>query len=443
MYEILDNWKRTHRIGELGRPRKRQEICLMGWVDEKVVAEKEIELILKDCTGVERIILRNDKTSTEMLEKIMKVTPESVVGISGVVERQWSFGLEVTLKGFKIFNLARQPFPLDRGALDIASVKLLPKRHLTLRSPVMTTILKLRANILKAIRDFSYLNGFVEFPSQTIALATDPGVRTANLFTLPEYHKSPYVLSASAQLYKQAALVPLDTTYTISPALRAEQTEAKITGRHLSDFWELDVEIAFADYNDAMSVAEQLIQYIISYINDNCANYLGKLKRKIVNPDIPFKKITYEEAVRKAHELGIETKEGDEISWEAEEALSCQFKDPFWVTDYPTTARAWYYRQDLNNKRFAKTMDLIYPEGYGEGITGGEREYNYETLIRRIKEHGDDPDRYEWYVEMFKYGMPPSAGFGMGIERFVRWICGLKYVWEATMFPRVPGVLSP
>jgi asparaginyl-tRNA synthetase len=432
-------------VGELLKKLKiGEDLCLMGWISKKVITNETIELELRDVTGKGVLILDRNLMSREVLEKIKSITIESTVGIKGKVFGIDQKGIKVEAPLLKVFNLAHEPYPIDREDPDLSSINLLPKRHLVIRfSSKMKNILKVRNEIIKSIRNFLNENGFIEFPSPVIQWATDPGVRTAHLLTIPDFRETPYVLASSAQLYKQAAITLIDRAFTITPALRSERTVAKLTGRHLSDFLELDVEMAFGTYEDIMNIAECMIQRVILDVKEKCKEELKNLKRKLQVPEIPFKKITHREAVQKARELGIETKEDEEISWEAEASISRLYKDPIWVVDYPTPSRAWYYRQDLDNPKIVRTMDLLYPEGYGEGITGGEREYDYETLIRRIKESGDDPRRYEWYVEMFKYGMPPSAGFGLGIERLTRYICGLKYVWETVMFPRVPGIISP
>lgn len=447
MYETIGNWKCTHTISKLPeRSKLGEELCLMGWISKKTVINDIVRLELRDSTGSMVLVLDRNLTKREVFEKIKSVTIESVIGIKGKTIEISQKEIKIKDFFFKIFNLAHEPYPINRGNLDLSSVDLLPKRHLVIRSnSKMKDILKIRIEVIKSIRDFLSENGFMEFPSPTIQWATDPGVRTAHLLTMPDFRETPYVLASSAQLYKQAALTVIDKAFTIAPGLRSERTVAKLTGRHLSDFYELDVEVAFATYGDIMNIVEGMIQKAILGVKDNCEKEFKNLNRDILAlaPKVPFKKITHEEAIKKAYDLGVETGENQEISWEAEARISRLYEDPFWVIDYPTPSRAWYYRQDLENPKITKSMDLLYPEGYGEGITGGEREYDYETVVRRIKESGDNPKVYEWYVEMFKYGMPPSAGFGLGIERLVRFICGLKYIWETTMFPRVPGIISP
>jgi len=201
--------------------------------------------------------------------------------------------------------------------------------------------------------------------------------------------------------------------------------------------------MAYENYDYIMGFAEDMIDYVLTSIEKECKKELKKLNIKSKRIKTPFKRITHNEAIKIAMRYGVNTEDGNDISWDAEKVISEELKEPLWIIDYPIKSRAWYYRQDLDNPEIVKTMDLLYPEGYREGVTGGEREYDYETLIRRINEKNESPDMYKWYLDMFKYGMPPSAGFGLGIERLVRWILNLKYIWETNMFPRVPGIISP
>ncbi len=392
-YETLDDWKRSSLVIES----KQGKVFLMGWVDRIISSRGKSKIFLRDQSGVRKFHIKN--IAKRNLIKLKKLTPESVIALKGKLREDSVLSLEEG--GIKIFNLSHKPLPYSKNTLDIASIKMLPKRQFVIKSPNMTNILRLRSSVLSLIREFMQKENLVEFSSQTISLVTDPGVRTANLFTLPDYQRTNYVLSSSAQLYKQAALIPLDKAYTISPALRAEQTSSRVTGRHLSDFWELDVEMAFTNYNQIMNFAERMLRFIIKGIYKKNKKELNSLNSFPKIPKIPFKKISYDTAIELAKKRGIKTEKGEEISWEAEKIISEEFDQPFWVIDYPPTSRAWYYRRDLENPGIVRTMDLLYSKGFGEGITGGEREYDYKTLLGRIKSSGDDPKKYSWY---FRFG---------------------------------------
>jgi len=439
MYEVIGNWNRNYKLCDIKSISEKTNLCIMGWVNDISFNNDKIKLELRDGTGIEYFVILKDNIREPIYKKLQDMTIESVIGLKGVLNPEKINKLDID--EVKIFNRAHEPFPVND--LDIGDTGLLPRRGLVIRNPRIRTILKVNAEIRKSTRNFLENQGFVEFSSNVLGIATDPGVRTANLFTLPSYSKTPYVLSSSAQLYKQAALSALDRAFTIFPALRAEPKDSIVTGRHLSEFTELDVEMAFATREDILSLGEHLLCFVLESVKESCKKELDNLNVEIHIPKIPFTKITHEEAVKMATQEGIKTDIENEISWEAEVFISKRFNEPFWIVDYPVKSRAWYYRQDIGNPCIAKTFDLIYPNGYGEGITGGEREYDYDTLMRRMEERGDEPKKYLWYTEMFKYGMPPSVGFGLGIERLVRYISKSKYIWETTLFPKVPNILSP
>ncbi|HID90556.1 TPA: hypothetical protein EYP44_01185, partial [Candidatus Bathyarchaeota archaeon] len=272
---------------------------------------------------------------------------------------------------------------------------------------------------------------------------TDPGIRGADQVTITWYHKAPYRIMSSMILYKQMTICALEKVYSFSPNVRLEPLEARDTRRHLSEFWQVDIEQAFAGCDDMMELGERMLVYVIGAIKRRCAGELRGLGRELKAPRIPFKRITHREAVEMLRSMGYAVSYEDEIPWDAEEALSGALEEPVWITDYPLPSRGFYYIEEPGRPGVLRSMDLIYPEGYGEAISGGEREYRYERVVERIREGGEDPGRYGWYLEMLRYGVPPSAGFGIGVERLTRYICGLKAVWEATPFPKVPGILSP
>ena len=205
----------------------------------------------------------------------------------------------------------------------------------------------------------------------------------------------------------------------------------------------MDVEQAYASYMDVMSVAERLIVYVCQRVKEKCKEQLQSLNRELKVPKPPFKRLSYQEALEILREEGFDVKYGEEIPWNAEKALSKMFDEPFFIVDYPLRARGFYDREDPKRPGILRDFDMLYPEGYGEAISGGEREYTYEGVLRRMRMKGEKISDYEWYLDMLKDGIPPSAGFGIGVERLTRWICGLENIWDAVPFPKVPGVISP
>lgn len=244
-------------------------------------------------------------------------------------------------------------------------------------------------------------------------------------------------------LYKQMFIRCYPKIFALSPNVRIEPLESIHTKRHLTEFRQIDVEVAYAKCEDVMKLGERLLQYTIENVIRNCYEELKQLNRTIEVPKIPFKKYTYDEILGITLSMGYKVEYGYEIPWNIEEVISSIHQEPFWITNYPIGARGFYYLEDEEKPGILKDFDLIYPEGYGEAISGGEREYRYEYVIERMIKSNDDPSNYEWYLELLKDNIPPSAGFGIGIERLTRYICGLEAVWDAVPFPKVAGIISP
>ena len=324
---------------------------------------------------------------------------------------------------------------------DLSSLDSIKSRYITIKHPKTMAILRIQDEILTAIRDFLRREGFIEILAPIIGPATDPGIRGAKQVSI-DYYGTEYRLMSSMILYKQMAISSLGKIFSLSPNIRIELPETSDTGRHLTEFRQIDIEEAFATYEDTMHLAEKMIVYTLKEVRKKCFKELGILDRKLKTPKKPFKRLTHRKAVDMLKSTGFKLRYEEEIPWDAEEVVSAKHKEPFWITDYPLTARGFYYLQDSKNG-WLRDMDLILPDGFGEVISGGEREHQYERVIERLKKSGDDPEKYKWYLEMLKAGIPPSAGFGIGVERFTRWVCGLKTIWEAVPFPKVPGVVSP
>lgn len=306
----------------------------------------------------------------------------------------------------------------------------------------MKNVLKIQDEILSAIRDTLRKKGFIEILAPIIGPVTDPGIRGAKQVSV-DYYGTSFKVMSSMILYKQMAVSSLEKIFAVSPNLRLEPTDSIVTGRHLAEFRQVDLEQANATYHDAMSVAEHLIQYVCTRILKSCVEQIEMLDRKLRVPTLPFRKLTYEGALDIVAAQGFNVEYGKEIPWTEEKALSAMFQEPFFITDFPITARGFYDREDPERPNILRDFDLLYPEGFGEAVSGGEREYTFKGVVKRMQMAGEDPTAFQWYLEMLKDGIPPSAGFGIGVERLTRWICGLRTVWEAVPFPKVPGIASP
>jgi asparaginyl-tRNA synthetase len=310
------------------------------------------------------------------------------------------------------------------------------------RTPRMRAILKVQDVACDAMRSFLKSEGFIELLPPIIGPVTDPGIRGAKQATI-DYYGREYKVMSSAILYKQAAMSGLGKIFFMSPNVRLEPIDSALTGRHLVEFVQLDLEMAEASYFDAMAVAERLLSEAVNTVRDTCQKELELLGRQLPAIKPPFKKLTYDETLEYLRVRGIKVRYGVEIPWDAEQLISKMIGEPFFIIDYPRGARGFYDMEDERRPGILRDFDLIYPEGYGECASGAEREYRYEKVLARMKETGEDPRKYAWYLEMLKEGIPPSAGFGIGVERLTRYLCGLDAVWEARLCPKLAGIYSP
>lgn len=301
-------------------------------------------------------------------------------------------------------------------------------------------VFRVQSVVLKAIREYLDNLGFVELLPPIVGPATDPGIRGAGK-AKTDFYGAKYNIMSSAILYKQMMADVLGKIYFVSPNVRLEKPEAALTGRHLAEFFQVDVEIKGASYHDAMRVAEGLLDYTLRRVTEECWRDLEALGRVLDIKRPPYPCITYSEALAKLSSLGFKVEAGSEIPWDREVVLSAMFEKPFFLTDFPKTARGFYDREDPERPGILRDFDLIYPEGFGEAASGAEREYEYEKVLQRILSQGEDPSEYSWYLDMLKEGISPSAGFGIGVERLTRYVCGLPAVWEARPYPKVPGIV--
>lgn len=322
------------------------------------------------------------------------------------------------------------------------SLESIKRRYIAIRQPRIVCALKIQDQIISSTRDYLRREGFIEILAPIIGPVTDPGIRGAKQVSV-NYYGARFKLMSSMILYKQMAIASLTKIFAFSPNIRIEPLETIKTKRHLTEFRQVDIEEACATYDQMMKLAERMLCHVIEDVKQEREGELKELGRHLETPTIPFKKYTHHEAVEVLQSLGFNLKHGKEIPWDAEEALSAIHKAPFWITDYPATARGFYYLEHPDRPSVLRDFDLLYPEGYGEAISGGEREHRYGKIMERIKRRGEDPAKYTWYLEMLKKGVPPSAGFGIGVERLTRYICGIENIWEAVPFPKVAGIVSP
>ncbi len=306
----------------------------------------------------------------------------------------------------------------------------------------MQRVLRIQAALGGVIREYLNGEGFVELLPPIIGPASDPGIRGAKQAVI-DFYGRPYTVMSSAILYKQMMAAALGRVYFFSPNVRLEPLETATTRRHLVEFVQVDIEEAGAGYLDAMRRAEELVSVIHDRMKERFSGELSALGRSLSGAHAPFRRLRYEEALKILADHDRPIPYGVELPWAHEEYLSSLFREPFFVYDYPRAARGFYDREDPDRPGVLRDFDLLYPEGFGEAISGAERQHEYAQVVRRLRETGEDPAKYGWYLDMLREGIPPSAGFGIGIERLTRYLCGLQSVWEARPYPKVAGVFSP
>jgi len=433
----LKTFGKTHYIAEITEKLEGEKVTLTGWVYRKREHGKLVFIILRDGTGTIQVTIHKDKVDERSFKDARKVSLESAVKLTGIVKRdpRAPGGVEIQATSFEIVSLA-EPWPITK---DAGKVFLLDMRHLHIRSFKVRTILYLRSEICRYMREFLHKKGFVEIHAPIIITAACEG--GATLFPLKYFGRKAY-LTQSAQLYEEAAITSLEKVYTIAPGFRSEKSR---TRRHLTEFWMVECEIAFATHEDIMKLQEELVTYVCEKIVEEHEKELKEiLNREFKPPTIPFERITYTEALDLLREkAGIELPWGEDFGAEAERELSKMFDQPFFVTHFPTVIRSFYHQPDPENPEVTLSSDLMAPEGYGELSSGGVRISDYDLLVKRIKEQNLPLESYSWYLDLRKYGIPPHAGFGIGIERLTAWICGLEHVRDTTLFPRTPSRVYP
>jgi asparaginyl-tRNA synthetase len=380
-----------------------------------------------------------DRVSLEVFELADHIPYESSVIVTGQVQKdpRSSIGFEIAVDNIELISEA-EPYPISNKDHGVAF--LMDHRHLWLRSSRQTALMKIRSVLTRSARAFFDELGFVSVEAPILTPTACEG--TTSLFEVAYFDRSAY-LTQSGQLYGEAAAMALGKIYVHGPTFRAEKSK---TRRHLTEFWMIEPEIAFAELPEAIDLAEGLICRIVSDVLNECSAQLKTLERDITRLELvkaPFPRITYTEAIDILKQKGVDIEWGADLGADEESALSEAFDRPVFVTHYPSDIKAFYMKRDSSDSRLALAVDLLAPEGYGEIIGGGQREDSLEALEQRIEKHGLPKEPLEWYLDLRRYGSVPHAGFGMGIERALAWIAGIHHVRETIAFPRLLDRLSP
>lgn len=419
-----------------------QDVMLLGWLYNKRSSGKLHFLQVRDGTEtIQCVMFKGD--FTEDVFKLADTTPqESSIKIVGTVRKddRSPLGYEVSVKAFELLSSAEE-YPITPK--DHGTAFLMDHRHLWLRSSRQHAIMRIRARIVHAIREYFDGQGFTLVDAPIFTPNACEG--TTNLFET-EYFEEKAYLTQSGQLYMEAAAAAFGKVYCFGPTFRAEKSK---TRRHLTEFWMVEPEVAFNDLYDNMDLAEDFVCFIVQQVLAHCKRELTILERDISKLEAiqkPFPRITYDEALKILQEKGTTEQQvpwGEDFGGDEETVISQQFDKPVLIYRYPAQVKAFYMKADPSDARYALNVDMIAPEGYGEIIGGGQREDDLTVLKTKIQEHQLPEDAFGWYLDVRKYGTFPHAGFGLGLERTVAWLCGLHHVRETAPFPRLMGRLSP
>lgn len=408
------------------------EITLRGWVYNKRSSGKLQFILLRDGTGVIQCVAFKGNFSPEQFEALDKLTQESSIEITGKVRKDTRSpgGYEVDVTEFKIVQLAEN-YPITPK--EHGTAFLMENRHLWLRSSRQHAIIKIRHEVIKACRDYFDDLGFTLVDTPIFTPNACEG--TTTLFETEYFDQKAY-LTQSGQLYNEATAAAFGKVYCFGPTFRAEKSK---TRRHLMEFWMVEPEVAFATLEDTMQLAEGLVCFIVERVLTRRRQQLEVLERNtaiLEKISKPFPRLSYDEAVKKMQEAGSEIQWGGDFGGGDETVLSEQYSSPVMVHRYPSEVKAFYMQPDPERPEVALCVDVLAPEGYGEIIGGGQRIHDCDLLMRRLKEHSLSIEPFQWYLDLRKYGTVPHAGFGMGIERVVAWLCNLGHLRETIAFPR-------
>jgi asparaginyl-tRNA synthetase len=410
-----------------------KDVIIKGWLYNKRSSGKVRFILVRDGTGIVQSVIAKGEVEEEIFDAADKITQESSIILKGTVRKDERApgGYEIVVKDLKILQMA-QDFPIAPKEHSIEY--LLPLRHLWLRSRKQNAIMRIRHELIKACRDFFDNQGFINTDTPILTPASVEG--TTTLFGVDYYGDTVY-LAQSGQLYNEATIGALGKVYCFGPTFRAEKSK---TRRHLTEFWMLEPEVAYLDLDGVMTLAEDMTVFIVERILKKRRSELETLQRdikKLENIKKPFPRISYKEAVTIVQKKHKDFKDGDDFGAPHETAISENFDRPVFVHHYPIGIKAFYMKRDPDDDSLSLSVDMIGPEGIGELIGGGQREDDYDLLLKRIKENKLPEDAYQWYLDLRKYGTCPHSGFGLGIERTIAWICGVKHIRETIPFPRM------
>jgi asparaginyl-tRNA synthetase len=420
-----------------------ETVQIAGWLYNLRRSGKIAFPIVRDGSGMMQCVAVKSALPEELFETIRNLTQESSIIVTGKIraEQRAAGGFELDVEGLEVVQRVPEADPYPITPKDHGIDFLMDHRHLWLRSQRQHAIIRVRHEIIKAVRDYFDSNGFTLVDTPIFTPAACEG--TTTLFEVDYFEDEKAVLTQSGQLYNEATAMAFGKVYCFGPTFRAEKSK---TRRHLTEFWMVEPEMAYATLEDVKRVAEEMIVFIVGRVLENRREELKRLERdvsKLESITAPFQRMGYDEAIRILQAKGSEIQWGGDFGGADETLLTEDLQGPLMVDRFPASFKAFYFQPDPERSDVVLGVDVLAPEGYGEIIGGGQRIHDPELLLKRIEEHNLPKEAFNWYIDLRKYGTVPHGGFGMGIERCVAWICGLEHIRETIAFPRMLYRLRP
>ena len=426
----------TITIADAGR-HVGMKVRIAGWLYNLRKSGKIVFPLVRDGSGIMQCVAVKSALPEELFEQIKDLTQESSIIVTGKVraEQRAPGGYELDIENVEVIQRVpvEDPYPITPKEHGIEF--LMDHRHLWLRSRRQHAILRVRHEVIRAVRDYFDSHGFTLIDTPIFTPSACEG--TTTLFEVNYFDDEKVYLTQSGQLYAEAAAMAFGKVYCFGPTFRAERSK---TRRHLTEFWMVEPEMAYADLEEVKRVAEELVVYVVGRVLENRRKELNELERDVSKLECiqaPFPRITYDDAVRELQAKGSNIQWGSDFGGTDETLLSEAHDRPLMVDRFPSAVKAFYMQPDPERPEVALGVDVLAPEGYGEIIGGGQRIHDLDLLLRRIEEHGLPKEAFSWYIDLRKYGTVPHGGFGRGIERCVAWLCGLEHVRETIAFPRM------
>jgi asparaginyl-tRNA synthetase len=417
-----------------------EEVTIKGWLHNRRSSGKIHFLILRDGTGFIQGVMSKAAVGDDLFKAADHLSQETSVVVTGTAraDKRAPSGYEIDVRTLQVVGESHD-FPITPKEHGVDY--LLDRRHLWIRSERQHAILRIRHEIINAVRDFFNGRGFILADTPIFTPAACEG--TTTLFPAQYFEEQTAYLTQSGQLYNEANAMALGKVYCFGPTFRAEKSK---TRRHLTEFWMVEPEVAYADLDDVMDLAEDLIVSVVGRVLEHRQRELKVIERDVTKLQAvqkPFPRISYDDAVKRLQAKGLPIQWGGDFGGPDETTLSEEFDRPVMVHRYPAAVKAFYMKPDPDRPDVALGVDVLAPEGYGEIVGGGERLADLELLLQRIKQHDLPQEAFEWYLDLRRYGTVPHGGFGMGIERVVSWICKLEHVRETIPYPRMLYRLYP